>query len=134
MRHLAWLDEFPLTTPSQQLYPLPEHMLTVPEDKRGTSIMRGCLGIVEAGAKVAATREERNVVRGRIMDVLEVLVESSEDGEEQTAQLDALEAAIRNMKKKCQNDGNNNSNDGDSGGRTSGSGDLWFVSPEKGPH
>jgi hypothetical protein len=70
------------------------------------------------------------------MDVLEVLVESSEDEEEQTAQLDALEAAIRNMKKKHQNDDNltDNSNDGDSGGRTSGSGNLWFVSPEKGPH
>jgi hypothetical protein len=63
-------------------------------------ISRGCLGIVEAGAKVAATREERNGVRGRIMDVLEVLLESSEDGKKQTAQLDALEAAIRNMKKK----------------------------------
>jgi hypothetical protein len=48
-------------------------MQTVPADKRGT-IMRGCLGIVEVGAKVAATREERNGVRGRIMDVLEVLV------------------------------------------------------------
>jgi hypothetical protein len=49
----------------------------------------------------------------------------SEDQEEQTAQLDALEAAIRNMRRKHQNDGNttDNSNDGDSGGRTSGLGD-----------
>jgi hypothetical protein len=135
VRHPARLDDFPLATPSQKLYPPPEHMKTVTEDERGT-IMKKCLGIVEAGAKEAATREERNGVRGRIMDVLEVLVESSEDGEEQTAQLDALEAAIRNMRRKRRNDGNttDKSNDGDNGGRTSGSSDPGFVSPEKGQH